>query len=85
MSLYIWLFTYIIFVPASRFHHFYYIFQSLEEVEKVDKLGFRDRKIIEYENRIRQYSTPDKVIHSFNFLTRDGEGVGGVNCLLQIL
>ena len=23
--------------------------------------GFRDRKIIEYENRIRQYSAPDKV------------------------
>ena len=25
-----------------------------------DKIGFRDRKIIEYENRIRQYSAPDK-------------------------
>ena len=26
-----------------------------------EKIGFRDRKIIEYENRIRQYSAPDKV------------------------
>ena len=26
-----------------------------------EKIGFRDRKIIEYENRIRQYSSPDKV------------------------
>ncbi|ODM99084.1 Calcium uptake protein 1, mitochondrial [Orchesella cincta] len=29
------------------------------------KLGFRDRKIIEYENRIRQYSTPDKTFRYF--------------------
>lgn len=27
--------------------------------------GFRQRKIIEYENRIRQYSTPDKVFRYF--------------------
>jgi len=30
-----------------------------------EKIGFRDRKIIEYENRIRQYSTPDKVFRYF--------------------
>ena len=29
------------------------------------KLGFRDRKIIEYENRIRSYSTPDKIFRYF--------------------
>ena len=29
--------------------------------KKSDKVGFRERKIVEYENRIRQYSTPDKV------------------------
>lgn len=29
------------------------------------KVGFRDRKIIEYENRIRQYSTPDKIFRYF--------------------
>lgn len=33
-----------------------------EEVQEKKKIGFRDRKIIEYENRIRQYSTPDKVV-----------------------
>ncbi|OQR66844.1 calcium uptake protein 1 -like protein, partial [Tropilaelaps mercedesae] len=32
---------------------------------KQKKPGFRDRKIIEYENRIRQYSTPDKVFRYF--------------------
>ncbi|XP_062547929.1 calcium uptake protein 1 homolog, mitochondrial isoform X2 [Armigeres subalbatus] len=30
-----------------------------------EKIGFRDRKIIEYENRVRQYSTPDKVFRYF--------------------
>uniref|UniRef100_A0A1Q3FM59 Putative calcium uptake protein 1 log mitochondrial n=1 Tax=Culex tarsalis TaxID=7177 RepID=A0A1Q3FM59_CULTA len=30
-----------------------------------EKIGFRDRKIIEYENRIRQFSTPDKVFRYF--------------------
>lgn len=29
-----------------------------EPAPKKKKVGFRDRKIIEYENRIRQYSTP---------------------------
>lgn len=28
-------------------------------------IGFRSRKIIEYENRIRQYSTPDKIFRYF--------------------
>lgn len=28
-------------------------------------VGFRNRKIIEYENRIRQYSTPDKIFRYF--------------------
>lgn len=32
---------------------------------KKEKVGFRDRKIIEYENRIRQFSTPDKVFRYF--------------------
>ncbi|XP_065357338.1 calcium uptake protein 1 homolog, mitochondrial isoform X2 [Calliphora vicina] len=30
-----------------------------------DKVGFRERKIIEYENRIRQFSTPDKIFRYF--------------------
>ncbi|KAL0112481.1 hypothetical protein PUN28_012063 [Cardiocondyla obscurior] len=33
--------------------------------KKKQKIGFRDRKIIEYENRIRHYSTPDKVFRYF--------------------
>nr|CAG4640633.1 EOG090X017M [Eulimnadia texana] len=41
--------------------------EELAEVEKPKKgkVGFRDRKIIEYENRIRQFSTPDKVFRYF--------------------
>ncbi|XP_076671213.1 mitochondrial calcium uptake 1 isoform X1 [Andrena cerasifolii] len=30
-----------------------------------EKIGFRDRKIIEYENRLRAYSTPDKIFRYF--------------------
>ncbi|KAH8282395.1 hypothetical protein KR054_007377 [Drosophila jambulina] len=38
----------------------------LHEGKKVrEKVGFRERKIIEYENRIRQFSTPDKVFRYF--------------------
>ncbi|XP_012214702.1 calcium uptake protein 1 homolog, mitochondrial isoform X2 [Linepithema humile] len=33
--------------------------------KKKQKIGFRDRKIIEYENRIRAYSTPDKIFRYF--------------------
>ncbi|CAG0920089.1 unnamed protein product [Notodromas monacha] len=33
--------------------------------KKKKKIGFRERKIIEYENRIRQYSTPDKIFRYF--------------------
>ncbi|XP_011144612.1 calcium uptake protein 1 homolog, mitochondrial isoform X1 [Harpegnathos saltator] len=33
--------------------------------KKKEKIGFRDRKIIEYENRMRHYSTPDKVFRYF--------------------
>ncbi|KAF7271360.1 hypothetical protein GWI33_015716 [Rhynchophorus ferrugineus] len=32
---------------------------------KKEKIGFRDRKIIEYENRMRAYSTPDKIFRYF--------------------
>ena len=42
---------------------------NVKDIEVVEggkeKIGFRDRKIIEYENRIRQYSTPDKVFRYF--------------------
>uniref|UniRef100_A0A336LVV2 CSON002669 protein n=1 Tax=Culicoides sonorensis TaxID=179676 RepID=A0A336LVV2_CULSO len=32
---------------------------------KKEKVGFRDRKIIEYENRLRNYATPDKIFRYF--------------------
>ena len=32
---------------------------------KKERVGFRDRKIIDYENRIRAYSTPDKIFRYF--------------------
>ncbi len=41
-----------------------------------EKLGFRDRKIVDYENRIRTYSTPDKIFRYFATLKSvhsDGE------------
>merc|ERR1719239_1660400 len=37
---------------------------GVKEIKK-KKVGFRDRRIIEYENRIRQYSTPDKIFRYF--------------------
>ena len=36
-----------------------------DDERRQKKLGFRDRKIIEYENRIRSYSTPDKIFRYF--------------------
>ena len=41
-----------------------------------ERVGFRDRKIIDYENRIRAYSTPDKIFRYFATLKSahaDGE------------
>lgn len=46
-----------------------------ETVEKKSKkVGFRDRKIIQYEDRIRQYSTPDKIYRYFATLKVVGQG-----------
>jgi hypothetical protein len=33
--------------------------------KKKKKFGFRERRIIEYENRIRSYSSPDKIFRYF--------------------
>nr|KAF6457499.1 mitochondrial calcium uptake 1 [Rousettus aegyptiacus] len=35
------------------------------EERKKKRSGFRDRKVMEYENRIRAYSTPDKIFRYF--------------------
>nr|XP_023025678.1 calcium uptake protein 1 homolog, mitochondrial isoform X2 [Leptinotarsa decemlineata] len=39
---------------------------SKTKKQRKDKVGFRDRKIIEYENRMRAYSTPDKIFRYFS-------------------
>ena len=36
-----------------------------KENKKKERTGFRDRKIIDYENRIRSFSTPDKIFRYF--------------------
>lgn len=47
---------------------FYNVFQFLNINKKNEDLrvgGFRDKKVIEYENRIRLYSNPDKIFRYF--------------------
>ena len=44
-----------------------------DDEKRQKKLGFRDRKIIEYENRIRSYSTPDKIFRYFATYRVTGE------------
>ncbi|MEE6488319.1 hypothetical protein FKM82_015195 [Ascaphus truei] len=39
--------------------------QQPEGKKKKPRTGFRDRKVMEYENRIRAYSTPDKIFRYF--------------------
>uniref|UniRef100_A0A803JLS6 Calcium uptake protein 1, mitochondrial n=1 Tax=Xenopus tropicalis TaxID=8364 RepID=A0A803JLS6_XENTR len=39
--------------------------QPQEGKKKKARVGFRDRKVMEYENRIRAYSTPDKIFRYF--------------------
>ncbi|KAK3879641.1 hypothetical protein Pcinc_015810 [Petrolisthes cinctipes] len=43
------------------------------ERKKKKRMGFRDRKIVEYENRVRQYSTPDKIFRYFATLRVHGD------------
>ncbi|XP_033226230.1 calcium uptake protein 1 homolog, mitochondrial-like isoform X2 [Belonocnema kinseyi] len=40
-------------------------YEEHKKKKKKQKVGFRDRKIIEYENRMRAYSTPDKIFRYF--------------------
>ncbi|XP_046884994.1 LOW QUALITY PROTEIN: calcium uptake protein 1, mitochondrial [Hypomesus transpacificus] len=39
--------------------------EGAEGKKKKPRSGFRDRKVMEYENRIRAYSTPDKIFRYF--------------------
>ncbi|XP_077470369.1 calcium uptake protein 1, mitochondrial isoform X2 [Stigmatopora argus] len=47
--------------------------ESGEGKKKKPRSGFRDRKVMEYENRIRAYSTPDKIFRYFATLKIIGE------------
>ncbi|XP_042224857.1 calcium uptake protein 1 homolog, mitochondrial-like isoform X10 [Homarus americanus] len=47
--------------------------EDASDKKKKKNVGFRDRKIIEYENRIRQYSTPDKIFRYFATLKVYGD------------
>ena len=48
-----------------------------EEGRKKKRVGFHDRRIIEYENRIRAYSTPDKIFRYFASLEHKQESESG--------
>ena len=57
-------------------HHEYDSEGSGVEDEPIAPMGFRSRKIVEYENRIRQYSTPDKIFRYFaTFKVTDDKGI----------
>ncbi|KAK3596375.1 hypothetical protein CHS0354_036925 [Potamilus streckersoni] len=45
-----------------------------EEKKKKKRVGFRDKKVIEYENRIRAFSTPDKIFRYFATLKVHHDG-----------
>ncbi|XP_068597331.1 calcium uptake protein 1, mitochondrial [Brachionichthys hirsutus] len=47
--------------------------EGVEGKKKKARSGFRDRKVMEYENRIRAYSTPDKIFRYFATLKVIGE------------
>ncbi|XP_047198241.1 calcium uptake protein 1, mitochondrial isoform X3 [Hippoglossus stenolepis] len=47
--------------------------EGAEGKKKKPRSGFRDRKVMEYENRIRAYSTPDKIFRYFATLKVIGE------------
>jgi len=55
-----------------------------EEVasKKKKRIGFRDRRIIEYENRIRDYSTPDKIFRYFATLKVQNDH-GGFDVMMR--
>lgn len=44
-----------------------------EEGEKKDRVSFHDRSVMAYEDRIRAYSTPDKIFRYFATLRMKGE------------
>ena len=60
---------------------------DFEDFDKKDdkKVGFKDRKIIEYENRIRSYSTPDKIFRYFaTYRVVDEKGMNLTSSIIPI-
>ena len=60
---------------------------DFEDFDKKDdkKVGFKDRKIIEYENRIRSYSTPDKIFRYFaTYRVVDEKGINLTSSIILI-
>lgn len=52
--------------------------EAVDAPKKKESGGFRNRKIMEYENRIRQYSTPDKIFRYFaTFKVATDKGMTG--------
>uniref|UniRef100_A0A2C9JTJ8 EF-hand domain-containing protein n=1 Tax=Biomphalaria glabrata TaxID=6526 RepID=A0A2C9JTJ8_BIOGL len=49
-------------------------FEDEKDKKKKKKVGFRDRRIIGYEDRIRAYSTPDKIFRYFATLKVNIDG-----------
>ncbi|KAL4240785.1 Calcium uptake protein 1 [Mactra antiquata] len=48
--------------------------EGSEEEKKKKRIGFHDKRMIEYENRIRAYSTPDKIFRYFATLKVHNNG-----------
>ena len=60
---------------------------DFEDFDRKDdkKVGFKDRKIIEYENRIRSYSTPDKIFRYFaTYRVVDEKGINLTSYIILI-
>ena len=60
---------------------------DFDDLDKKDdkKVGFKDRKIIEYENRIRSYSTPDKIFRYFaTYRVVDEKGMNLTSSIIPI-
>ena len=56
--------------------------ENIEDKNKTEKVGFRDRKIIDYENRIRSFSTPDKIFRYFaSYKVVSHSGTHGEICM----
>ena len=50
-----------------------------EEKEKKQRMSFHDRRVSEYENRIRAYSTPDKIFRYFATINIKDTETGAYN------